>query len=112
MAIKDTLKSIADKLPEEMASERALIAGVIREVDNVLDDLKETTAESVRRKGEIRQLKAQIEEKYVAYFLANDKVLAFEVFANCYENAREMACKISDGRYCAFMVEHVGQIKD
>ena len=77
MAIKDTLKSIADKLPEEMASERALIAGVIREVDNVLDDLKETTAESVRRKGEIRQLKAQIEEK--GDFTETEKSLKAEI---------------------------------
>ncbi len=77
MAIKESLQSIASKLTEEQSEIRAQIAGVIREVDNVLDDLKETTAESVKRKGEIRQLKSQLEEK--GDFTETEKKLNAEI---------------------------------
>ena len=61
MAIKETLQAIASKLTEEQSELKAQIAGAIREVDTVLDDLKAANSESRSRKEKIREMQAEID---------------------------------------------------
>ena len=61
MAIKETLQAIASKLTEEQSELKAQIAGAIREVDTVLDDLKAANAESKTRKEKIREMQAELD---------------------------------------------------
>lgn len=77
MAIKEILQAIAAKLPEEMASEKAQIAGAIREVDSIYDDLKSANAESKSRKEKIRELQSELESK--ADFSDTEKKLKAEI---------------------------------
>jgi len=77
MAIKEILQAIAAKLPEEMASEKAQIAGAIREVDSIYDDLKSANAESKSRKEKIRELQSELENK--ADFSETEKKLKAEI---------------------------------
>ena len=77
MAIKELLQAIAAKLPEEMASEKAQIAGAIREVDSIYDDLKSANAESKSRKEKIRELQSELESK--ADFSDTEKKLKAEI---------------------------------
>lgn len=62
MAIKEILQSIASKLTEEQSELKAQIAGAIREVDTVLDDLKAANSESRTRKEKIREMQAEIDK--------------------------------------------------
>jgi len=77
MAIKELLQAIAAKLPEEMAAEKAQIAGAIREVDSIYDDLKSANAESKSRKEKIRELQSELENK--ADFSETEKKLKAEI---------------------------------
>jgi len=77
MAIKESLQAIASKLTEEQSELKAQIAVVIREVDNVFDDLKSANAESKQRKEQIREMKSQLEEK--GDFTETEKRLKAEI---------------------------------
>lgn len=63
MAITDTLRKIADLLPEESGEAKALLAEAKREVNSLYDDLKSANSESAKRKEVIRELKSELEGK-------------------------------------------------
>lgn len=77
MAIKESLQAIAAKLTEEQSELKAQIAGVIREVDNVFDDLKSANAESKQRKEKIRELQSELDGK--SDFTETEKRLKAEI---------------------------------
>lgn len=59
MAIKDILKQIASKLPEDSGEAKALVADAIREADDILDTLSSANKESAGRKQKIRELESE-----------------------------------------------------
>lgn len=59
MAIKDILKQIASKLPEDSGEVKALVADAIREADDILDTLSSANKESAGRKQKIRELESE-----------------------------------------------------
>lgn len=77
MAIKETLQAIASKLTEEQSELKSQIAGAIREVDNIIDDLKSANAESKQRKEKIRELQSELDGKQD--FTETEKSLKAEI---------------------------------
>ena len=63
MAILDTLRKIADLLPEDSGEAKALLADARREAKTIVDELHDANAESKSRKETIRQLKSDLESK-------------------------------------------------
>jgi len=63
MAILDTLRKIADLLPEDSGEAKALLADARREAKTIVDELHDANAESKSRKETIRQLKSELESK-------------------------------------------------
>jgi len=59
MAIKEILKQIASKLPEDSGEAKALVADAIREADDILDTLSSANKESAGRKQKIRDLESE-----------------------------------------------------
>ena len=59
MAIKEILKQIASKLPEDSGEVKALVADAIREADDILDTLSSANKESAGRKQKIRDLESE-----------------------------------------------------
>ena len=63
MAILDTLRKIAELLPEDSGEAKALLADARREAKTIVDELHDANAESKSRKETIRQLKSELESK-------------------------------------------------
>jgi predicted nuclease with TOPRIM domain len=63
MAILDTLRKIAELLPEDSGEAKALLADARREAKTIVDELHDANAESKSRKETIRQLKSDLESK-------------------------------------------------